>query len=104
MFRDTLPDDSDPLKFVEPKCTINTTYRVTDKLILNIVSWDTLPSSSMIVTVVVSKLMVTGKQVDISLMVMVNILSPSCIMLSIMSTSNDDDVIPAVIVTLYTSD
>ena len=58
----------------------------------------------MIVTVVVSELMVTGKQVDISLMVMVNILSPSCIMLSIMSTSNDDDVIPAVIVTLYTSD
>ena len=58
----------------------------------------------MIVTVVVLELMVTGKQVDISLMVMVNILSPSCIMLSIMSTSNDDDVIPAVIVTLYTSD
>ena len=53
---------------------------------------------------VVSELMVTGKQVGISLMVMVNILSPSCIMLSIMSTSNDDDVIPAVIVTLYTSD
>ena len=64
----------------------------------------TVPSSSTIVTVVVSELMVTGKQVDISLMVMVNILSPSCIMLSIMSTSNDDDVIPAVIVTLYTSD
>ena len=64
----------------------------------------TVPSSSMIVTVVVSLLMVTGKQVDISLIVMVNILSPSCIMLSIMSTSNDDDVIPAVIVTLYTSD
>ena len=64
----------------------------------------TVPSSSMIVTVVVSELMVTGKQVGISLMVMVNILSPSCIMLSIMSTSNDDDVIPAVIVTLYTSD
>ena len=58
----------------------------------------------MIVTVVVSELIVTGKQVDISLMVMVNILSPSCIMLLIMSTSNDDDVIPAVIVTLYTSD
>ena len=58
----------------------------------------------MIVTVVVSLLMVNGKQIDISLMVMVNILSPSCIMLSIMSTSNDDDVIPAVIVTLYTSD
>ena len=58
----------------------------------------------MIVTVVVSELMVTGKQVGIRLMVMVNILSPSCIMLSIMSTSNDDDVIPAVIVTLYTSD
>ena len=58
----------------------------------------------MIVTVVVSELMVTGKQVDISLMVMVNILSPSSNMLSIMSTSNDDDVIPAVIVTLYTSD
>ena len=58
----------------------------------------------MIVTVVVSELMVTGKQVDISLMVMVNILFPSCIMSSIMSTSNDDDVIPAVIVTLYTSD
>ena len=57
----------------------------------------------MIVTVVVSELMVTGKQVDISLIVMVNILSPSCIMLSIMSTSNDDDVIPAVIVTLWTS-
>ena len=64
----------------------------------------TVPSLSTIVTVVVSLLMVTGKQVDISLMVMVNILSPSCIMLSIMSTSNDDDVIPAVIVTLYTSD
>ena len=64
----------------------------------------TVPSSSMIVTVVVSELMVTGKQVGISLMTMVNILSPSCIMLSIMSTSNDDDVIPAVIVTLYTSD
>ena len=63
-----------------------------------------VPSLSMIVTVVVSALMVTGKQVGISLMVMVNILSPSCIMLSIMSTSNDDDVIPAVIVTLYTSD
>ena len=58
----------------------------------------------MIVTVVVSLLMVNGKQVDISLMVMVNILSPSCIISSIMSTSNDDDVIPAVIVTLYTSD
>ena len=62
-----------------------------------------IPSSSVIYTVVVSELMVTGKQVDISLMVMVNILSPSCIMLSIMSTSNDDDVIPAVIVTLCTS-
>ena len=60
----------------------------------------TVPSSSMIVTMVVSELMVTGKQVGISLMVMVNVLSPSCIMLSIMSTSNDDDVIPA----LYTSD
>ena len=60
----------------------------------------------MIVTLVVSDLepMVNGKQVDISLMVMVNILFPSCIMLSIMSTSNDDDVIPAVIVTLYASD
>ena len=57
----------------------------------------------MIVTVVVSELMVTGKQVDISLIVMVNILSPSCIMLSIMSTSNDNNVIPAVIVTLWTS-
>ena len=55
----------------------------------------------MIVTVVVLDLMVTCKQVDISLIEMVNILfSPSCIMLSIMSTSNDDDVIPAVIVTL----
>ena len=54
----------------------------------------------MIVTVVVSELTVTGKQVDISLIVMVNILFSSCIMLSIMSTSNDDDVIPAVIVTL----
>ena len=53
----------------------------------------------MIVTVVVSELIVTRKQV-ISLIVMVNTLSPSCIMLSIMSTSNDDDVIPAVIVTL----
>ena len=62
-----------------------------------------VPSSSKMVTVVVSESMVTGKQVDISLMVMVNILSPSCIMLSMMSTSNDDDVIPAVIVTLYTS-
>ena len=58
----------------------------------------------MIITVVVSLLMDNGKQIDISLMVMVNILFPSCIMLSIMSTSNDDDVIPAVIVTLYTSD
>ena len=58
----------------------------------------------MIVTVVVSELMVTGKQVGISLMVMINILFPSCILLSIMFTSNDDDVIPAVIVTLYTSD
>ena len=57
----------------------------------------------MIVTVVVSDSMVTGKQVDISLMVMVNILSPSCMMLSMMSTSNDNDVIPAVIVTLYIS-
>ena len=57
----------------------------------------------MIVTVVVSELMVTGKQVGISLIVMVNILFPSCIMLSIMSTSNDDDVIPAVIITLWTS-
>ena len=57
----------------------------------------------MIVTMVVSESMVTGKQVDISLMVMVNILSPSFIMLSMMSTSNDDDIIPAVIVTLYTS-
>ena len=46
----------------------------------------------------------TVKQLGISLMVMVNILFPSCIMLSIISTSNDDDVIPAVIVTLYTSD
>ena len=53
----------------------------------------------MIVTVVVSEPMVTGKQVDISLIKILNILSPSCIMLSIMSTSNDDDVIPAVIVT-----
>ena len=70
-------------------------------IVMNII---TVPSSSVIVTVVVSELMVTGKQVGISLMVMVNILSPSCIMLSIMSTSNDDDVIPAVIVTLYTSD
>ena len=61
------------------------------------------PSSSMIVTVVVSELMVTSKQVDISLIVIVNTLFPSCIMLSIMSTSNDDDVIPAVIVTLWTS-
>ena len=57
----------------------------------------------MIVTVVVLELMVIGKQVDISLIVMVNILFPSCIMLSIMSTSNDDDGIPAVIVTLWTS-
>ena len=57
----------------------------------------------MIVTVVVLDFMIIGKQVDISLMLMVNILSPSCIMLSMMSTSNDDDVIPAVIVTLYTS-
>ena len=53
----------------------------------------------MIVTVVVSEIMVTGKQVGISLMVMENILSPSSNMLSIMSTSNDDDVIPAVIFT-----
>ena len=57
----------------------------------------------MMVTVVVSELMVTGKQVDISLIVMVNILSPSCSVLLIMSTSNNDDVIPAVIVTLWTS-
>ena len=54
----------------------------------------------MIVTVVVVELTVTGRQVDISLIVIVNILSPSAIMLSIMYTSNDDDVIPAVIVTL----
>ena len=59
----------------------------------------TVHSSSMIVTVVVSEIMVTGKQVGISLMVMENILSPSSNMLSIMSTSNDDDVIPAVIFT-----
>ena len=57
----------------------------------------------MIVAVVISESMVTAKQVVISLMVKVNILSPSCIMLSMISTSNDDDVIPAVIVTLYTS-
>ena len=57
----------------------------------------------MIVTVVVSESMVTGKQVDISLMVMVNISSSSGIIFSIMSTSNDDNVIPAVMVTLYTS-
>ena len=49
------------------------------------------------------ELVVTGKHVDICLMVMVNILSPSDIMLLIMSTSNDDDVIPAAIVTLWTS-
>ena len=72
--------------------------------IVNAIYTNIIPSSLMIVTVVVSELMVTGKQVGINLMVMVNILSPSCIMLSIMSTSNDDDVIPAVIVTLYTSD
>ena len=59
---------------------------------------------SIIVTVVVSELMVTGKQVGISLIDTLKVLFPSCIMLSIMSTSNDDDVIPAVIVTLYTSD
>ena len=58
----------------------------------------------MIVTVVVSEPMVTSKQVDINLIEIVNVLFLSCIMLSIMSTSNDDDVIPAVIVTLYTSD
>ena len=58
----------------------------------------------MIVTVVVSEPMVTSKQVDINLIEIVNVLFLSCIMLSIMSTSNDDDVIPAAIVTLYTSD
>ena len=59
-----------------------------------------VPSSSKIVTVVVLELIVTGKQVDISLIVILNILSPSTLMLSIISTSNDDDVIPTVIVTL----
>ena len=63
-----------------------------------------IPSSSMIVTAVVSELMVTGKQVDFSPIAILKVLFPSCIMLSIMSTSNDDDVIPAVIVTLYNSD
>ena len=62
----------------------------------------TVPSSSKIATEAVSELMVTDKQVN-SLIVIVNVLFPSCIMLSIMSTSNDDDVIPAVIVTLWTS-
>ena len=57
----------------------------------------------MIVTAVVLELMVTDKQVNISLIIIVNILFPSCIVLSIMSTLNDDDVIPAVIVTLWTS-
>jgi len=47
--------------------------------------------------------MVIGKQVDISLIVMENILFPSCIVLLIISTSNDDDVIPLLIVTLNTS-
>ena len=59
----------------------------------------TVPSSSMIATVAVSELMVTDKQV-INLIIIVNVLFPSCIMLSIMSTSNDDDLFPAVIVTL----
>ena len=54
----------------------------------------------MIVTVVVSELMVTGKHAGISLIVIVNALFPSCIKLLMTSTSNDDDVIPAVIVTL----
>ena len=57
----------------------------------------------MIVTAVVSEMMVSGKQVDNSLMVILNVLSPSSNMLSIMSTSNDDDVIPAGIVTIYNS-
>ena len=57
----------------------------------------------MIVTAVVSEMMVSGKQVDNSLMVILNVLSPSSNMLSIMSTSNDDDVIPAGIVPIYNS-
>jgi len=57
----------------------------------------------MIATLVVSDLMVIGKQVDSSLIVMENILSPSCIVLLIISTLNDDDVIPLLIVTLNTS-
>jgi len=63
----------------------------------------TIPSSSMIVTLVVSDLMVIGKQVDISVIVMENILFPSRIVLLIISTSNDDDVISLLIVTLNTS-
>ena len=65
-----------------------------------------LPSSSLIVTIATLESIVaaTVKQASISLMVMMNILFPSCIILSIISTSNDDDAIPAVIVTLYTSD
>ena len=79
-------------------------YTKLTKITVAIYTVHNVPSSSMMVTVVVSESMVTGKQVDISVMVMVNILFPSSVTLSIMSTSNDDDVIPAVIVTLYTSD
>ena len=45
-----------------------------------------LPSSSMIVTLLVSDLMVIGKQVGISLMDIKNILLPSCSVLLIIFT------------------
>ena len=54
----------------------------------------------MIVTLVVSDFMVIGKQVDISLMVMENTLSKSCIVLLMIFTSKDDDVICLLISTL----
>ena len=54
----------------------------------------------MIVTLVVSDMVVIGKQVGNSLMVMENILSKSCIVLLMISTSNDDDAIRLFIFTL----
>ena len=47
--------------------------------------------------------MVIGKQVGSSLMVMENASFFSCIVLSIIFTSNDDDAVPLLIVTLNTS-
>ena len=62
-----------------------------------------IPSSSLIVTLEVSDLMFIGNQVDISLIVMENILLLSCSALSIIFTSNDDDIIPLLIVILNTT-